>query len=226
MAQIQVERKISFPVDAVFQSAVHDCDNAELWKVLRTSRCHLELDRPTHSGLTALHISVLQKNLDGVKMLLGFGADPDIPDENGFTPLHTASAAGLLQIAAMLLLHHARVFALTKDGDLPVDLATDSRMVNLLTTQMLQTAHRELYLQSWIIHHLRVAFKILMTLLTAFLQLTVRILIDVVKFLAGTFIYHQSRARNKTPTENHNSSAKWWKVSFDWNETNTASLVI
>ena len=94
-----IERKISFPVEAVFQSAVHECDNSELWKVLRTySRCILDLNETNHSGLTALHISVLNKNLDGVKMLLCSGADPDVPDENGYTPLHTASSVGLLQV--------------------------------------------------------------------------------------------------------------------------------
>ena len=94
-----IERKISFPVGAVFQSAVHESDNAELAKVLRTSSgCILDLNETNHSGLTALHISVLNKNLDGVKMLLCSGADPDVPDENGYTPLHTASSVGLLQV--------------------------------------------------------------------------------------------------------------------------------
>ena len=99
-----IETKISFPLKAVFQSAVHESDNAEIWKVLRTSsKCILDINETNHSGLTALHISVLNKNLDGVKMLLCSGADPDVPDENGYTPLHTASSIGLLQVQTLFI---------------------------------------------------------------------------------------------------------------------------
>ncbi len=191
MTHAVVERKISFPVGAVFWSAVQEGDNVELCRVLRTSGHHVQLDETNHAGLTALHVSVLNANLDAVKMLLACGANPNISDENGFTPLHTASATGHIHTAVMLLLHQAQVFALTRDGDLPVDLAKDYRMSDLLCKEMIRCAHRECFLRASMLFYSRILFGLLCEFLRKSLQLTARVFAT---------IYNQLKSRNTWAT--------------------------
>ena len=147
-------RKISFPLEAVFHSSIQDNDNTELWRILNTDSHGLELDSPNHVGITPLHHSVLNNNLDAVKMLVGFGADVNVPDVNGFTPLHTASACGYLQVASFLLLFGADVFTVTQEGDLPLDVAKDSTMSQLLLDNMIFHIHKRTYFHSWVLYHL------------------------------------------------------------------------
>ncbi len=146
-----VSRKISFPVEAVVQSTVQDGDNRGLWKLLSKHRTQaLDLDYTNHIGLTALHYSVLGNNLDAAKMLLTNGADANIADINGYTPLHTAAACGFLQISSLLILFGANLFVETHDGDLPVDLAKHTIMATFLHDQMLAHLHRDLYWESFL----------------------------------------------------------------------------
>ena len=160
-----VTRKISFPPDAVFQSAVQDGDNGELWRVLNTHTDELRIDRPNHVGITALHHCVLNNNLDAVKMLLGFGADVSMADVNGFTPLHTAAACGYLQLASFLLIFGADVFSVTNEGDIPLDLAKDSKMSQLLQRNMIFHIHKRTYLHSWLLYQLKELWRTLICIL-------------------------------------------------------------
>ena len=88
-----------------------------------------------------------------------------------------------LQIAALLLIHQADMFLQTRDGDLPVDLAKDSRMTDLLTNQMILCAHRKTYLQSVLIYYLHILFGLIVTVLT----LVLRTVNNVGKLLKGAY---------------------------------------
>ena len=129
-------RRISFHIDAVFQSCVLDRDNVELWKLLCNHGSQIDIDSSNHLGVTPLHHTVLNNNLDGVKILLSHGCEVNLADSYGFTPLHTASACGFLSIASLLLVFGADVFLQTSDGDLPADLGKNIEMIRLLQNEM------------------------------------------------------------------------------------------
>ena len=61
----------------------------------------------TSSTPLSLHDAVLSKNRDGLRRLLGEGADPNNTDTIGRTPLHIAAAIGDLDAAQILLEYDA-----------------------------------------------------------------------------------------------------------------------
>ena len=71
-------RKISFPIDALFQSAIQDADNDELHRLLIRHPGAIVIDQVNHMGLTPLLQVVLGNNLDGTKILLCSGAGNEI----------------------------------------------------------------------------------------------------------------------------------------------------
>ncbi|XP_069118029.1 protein phosphatase 1 regulatory subunit 12A-like [Argopecten irradians] len=141
-------RKITFPADSVLNAVIQDGDVCELGQILHHRRGEFNINQTNHVGLTALHHAVLSNNLDAVKMLLCGDSDVNAKDIHGFSPLHTASACGFLQISSLLLLFGADVFSLTKQLELPVDVAKDISIVRLLTTEMYSRIQGELYFQT------------------------------------------------------------------------------
>jgi ankyrin repeat protein len=62
--------------------------------------------RNQSAGITALHIAIATSNLTTSRFLLSKGANPNVADENGFTPLHLAADfAKDLDIVKLLLNH-------------------------------------------------------------------------------------------------------------------------
>ncbi|XP_060077100.1 protein phosphatase 1 regulatory inhibitor subunit 16B-like [Ylistrum balloti] len=141
-------RKITFPADSVLSAVIQDGDVCELCHILHNRRGEFNINQTNHVGLTALHHAVLSNNLDAVKMLLCGNSDVNAKDVHGFSPLHTASACGFLQISSLLLVFGADVFSLTKQMELPVDVAKDISIVRMLTMEMYSRVHAELYLQT------------------------------------------------------------------------------
>ncbi|OWF51364.1 protein phosphatase 1 regulatory subunit 12A-like [Mizuhopecten yessoensis] len=141
-------RKITFPADSVLSAVIQDGDVCELCRILHNQRGEFNINQTNHVGLTALHHAVLSNNLDAVKMLLCCNSDVNAKDVHGFSALHTASACGFLQISSLLLVFGADVFSLTKQLELPVDVAKDISIVRLLTTEMYSRIQAELYLQT------------------------------------------------------------------------------
>ncbi|XP_033735923.1 protein phosphatase 1 regulatory inhibitor subunit 16B-like [Pecten maximus] len=147
-------RKITFPADSVLNAVIQDGDVYELGQILHNRRGEFNINQTNHVGLTALHHAVLSKNLDAVKMLLCGDSDVNAKDIHGFSPLHTASACGFLQISSLLLLFGADVFSLTKQMELPVDVAKDISIVRLLTAEMYSRIQTELYFQTLVTNKL------------------------------------------------------------------------
>ena len=154
-------RKITFPADAVFHSVVQEGDMVEILRILNSNVGNLEINQRNHVGLTALHQAVLQNNMDASKLLLCRGADVNVADVNGFTPLHTSAACGYYQIASLLILFGADLFLLTNEVDLPVDLAKDSHMALLLAGEMCTQIHRKEMWSAWILFHVRETWRAL-----------------------------------------------------------------
>ncbi len=79
------------------------------------------------NGNTALHLAVMAGNyLDSVNYLLQQGADPNVRNKQGQSPLHLAIAQGNLQEAQLLLAKGADLFLVDNQSVTPLQLAFQS----------------------------------------------------------------------------------------------------
>lgn len=73
--------------------------------------------------VAALHAACARRDARMVEALLRAGADPNLPQADGFTPLHAAAQHGDAAIAGMLLLFGAEPGQKNDKGDTPADIA-------------------------------------------------------------------------------------------------------
>ena len=66
-------------------------------------------DAPNEQGNTSLHMSTSSGNAEATKMLLGIGANPNVQDAGGDTPLHNACRKKDIEQATDLLEHQAKL---------------------------------------------------------------------------------------------------------------------
>jgi hypothetical protein len=88
---------------------------------------------PDHNGLFPLHKAVNRvvreipsfKEFfkESVELLLNNGADPNVQDFSGNTPLHFAASKGLVKVAELLINKGAQVNAQNKEGITPLSYA-------------------------------------------------------------------------------------------------------
>ncbi|XP_077506168.1 LOW QUALITY PROTEIN: notch-regulated ankyrin repeat-containing protein-like [Amblyomma americanum] len=88
----------------VFQRAVKKGDASELKRLLqRWEGGSLNVNLYDHEGQTALHKSVLEGNLELVKLLVKFGADTRLANRDGWSAIHIAAYGGHQDIALYLI---------------------------------------------------------------------------------------------------------------------------
>ncbi|MHC4663014.1 MAG: ankyrin repeat domain-containing protein [Planctomycetota bacterium] len=94
----------------------------------------LDINTPMKSGRTILHGTVRHDyyNVEKVKLLLALGADVNVKDEKGITPLHDSAGAvgGVLapkvrEVATLLIDNGADVNAKADDGKTPLHFASE-----------------------------------------------------------------------------------------------------
>jgi uncharacterized protein len=88
-----------------------------------------------YSGDTALHIVTRKRELDWVGFLVNKGADPNIADAKGDTPLTIAASIGFEEAASFMLAKGARVDSINRRGETALAIAVQQRhprMVELL----------------------------------------------------------------------------------------------
>lgn len=71
-----------------------------------------------------------------VEFLINNGAEINVADNEGWTPLHATASCGYIDIASYLIEHGADLSSCNSDGDLPIDIAEGTDMQNLLAESM------------------------------------------------------------------------------------------
>jgi len=74
---------------------------------------------PLQSAVAGCHYEI-------VDLLLAAGADPNIQDKNGYTPLHVAAQCGDARVARALIFGGANLEVTSKDGSQALDIALAS----------------------------------------------------------------------------------------------------
>ena len=84
------------------------------------------------TGLAAIHYACMEDKLEMVECLLRNKANPSLPDVEGWTPLHIAATNNNYDLAVRLIEFGADPSVCNGDDEIPLDVAEDDKMINLL----------------------------------------------------------------------------------------------
>jgi hypothetical protein len=112
-----------------FLKAVRDADGAEAQKSLQNKGSTLINTREYTTGEAALHIVVKRRDMTWLSFLLGQGANPDIRNNDGNTPLIIAAQLGFTEGIDLLLLRGATINQSNNSGETALIIATQQRDV-------------------------------------------------------------------------------------------------
>jgi ankyrin repeat protein len=104
-----------------------DYGDLEMVEVLLN--CGVDVNAQTEYGSTVLLYALWEQagpptNLGVVRSLLDHGADPNVGNKSGTTPLHQASQSGTIEIVRLLVEHSTSVEAKDGNGKTPLDIAS------------------------------------------------------------------------------------------------------
>lgn len=138
---------LAVPVTAQFQSegykflqAVRDGKTNEVVTTLNKPGTTLVNTRDVTSGEAALHITVRRGDVPYTTFLLQKGADPNIRDGKGNTPMLTAIDAGHGDMVSLLILGRANVNGANASGETPLIRAVQRRDLGLVRTLLAANA--------------------------------------------------------------------------------------
>jgi uncharacterized protein len=94
-----------------------------------------------YNGDTALHMVTRKRELDWVGFLLSRGADPNIGDSNGDTPMMIAASIGFEEAATQMLRRGARVDAANRRGETALTVAVQQRQPRVVELLLLAGAN-------------------------------------------------------------------------------------
>ncbi|TNN18488.1 Protein phosphatase 1 regulatory subunit 12B isoform 2 [Schistosoma japonicum] len=125
--------KIKFPLSVQLLAA---CSNSDLDEFSRLLKLGTDINTQNADGLTSTHLACINVDFDFLKFLISNGADINLQDHEGWTPLHAAASVGCCELARFLIENGADLSVLSVDLELPIDVAQDEEMINLLTDAM------------------------------------------------------------------------------------------
>ncbi len=115
-----------------FLKAVRDADGDKVTKALRDSGSTLINTRDFTTGEGGLMIVVKRRDMTWLRYLLANGANPNIRDNAGQTPLLVACQIGFIEGATELLRLNAQVNLANGRGETPLIIATQQRNLPLV----------------------------------------------------------------------------------------------
>ena len=121
-----------------FLKAVKDRDGGKAMPFLNKPGAPVLNTRDPSTGETALHIVTRAHDMTWLSFLLSRGANTEIKDKDGMTPLLAAAQTGDADAARLLITAGANVNAINGSGETPLIFAVRNR--DLATGRMLVTA--------------------------------------------------------------------------------------
>lgn len=121
-----------------FLKAVRDRDGAKVTETLNGQTSTIVNTRDYNSGESALHIVIKRRDDIWTRFLLAKGANPDIRDNAGNTPLIVAAQIGFPEGTTALIDGKANVNAANNSGETPLIVAVQRR--DMLNVRLLLAA--------------------------------------------------------------------------------------
>ncbi|XP_066896192.1 notch-regulated ankyrin repeat-containing protein [Kogia breviceps] len=104
MSQAELSTCSAPQTQRIFQEAVRKGNTQELQSLLQNmTNCEFNVNSFGPEGQTALHQSVIDGNLEVVKLLVKFGADIRLANRDGWSALHIAAFGGHQDIVLYLI---------------------------------------------------------------------------------------------------------------------------
>ena len=92
---------------------------AELWDKLQLTKVDIN-----SQGSAAVHVAAAKGKTEALQLLLQYGGDPNIANQNGQTPLCLAAYFGKAEVVQLMLQYGGDPNRADNDGDTPVYVAT------------------------------------------------------------------------------------------------------
>ena len=137
--KMQKERINSFFRESVRKNELKAAK--QLWDKFKSV---INIDRLDNEGVSLLHQVSVEGNTDMVEFFIGAGANVDIRDPEGWTPIHASAAASKVGATNALLRSGADVMLYTKAGELPIDVAGTLDVAVLIVEAMVAKGQRKL----------------------------------------------------------------------------------
>lgn len=128
-------RSVTFQPEVLLQEMVLDGDLKAVKEILDSGTLQ-DLNKLSPAGLTALHQSAIDGNLECAKALIASGADVNSTDCELWTPLHAAAMSGQIEIVRYLLSHGANSRLKNEVNETAYDVAKTGPIRKLLLCAM------------------------------------------------------------------------------------------
>jgi ankyrin repeat protein len=115
-----------------FLLAVREKDGQAVTDELNQPGSTMVNTRDSTNGETALHIVTARRDLGWMSFLLAKGADPNIADGRGTTPMMLAANLGFTEGLSLLLAQGARVDETGVTGETPLIIAVHRRDIGMM----------------------------------------------------------------------------------------------
>ena len=117
-----------------FLQAIRDAKGDDVMTFLNKPGTTIINTRDYKTGETALHIVVKRGDLTYLRFLLAKGADPNLKDDKGTTPLLLAATSGESEMISVLIQQGANVNLGNSSGETPLIRAVQSRDLTMVRT--------------------------------------------------------------------------------------------
>ena len=128
-------RSVTFQPEVLLHEVVIDGDAKAVSEILESGMVQ-DINKMSPSGLTALHQSAVDGNLDCAKTLVSKGANVNCTDCEKWTPLHAAAMTGSMEFVRFLLSAGADATIKNDDGETAYDVAKPGSIRKMLLHAM------------------------------------------------------------------------------------------
>ena len=128
-------RSVSFQPEVLLQEIVIDGDAKAVSKMLESGVIE-DVNKMSPAGLTALHQSAIDGNLECAQALVANGANVNCMDVESWTPLHAAAMTGRVEFVRFLLSAGADPTLKNNTNETPYDIAKNGLIRKMLLHAM------------------------------------------------------------------------------------------